>query len=377
MGLKACEPKRLRRGGCARKREGGAIAIMAALSLTMLLGFAALAIDVANLYVVRNELQNAADAAALAGVPCVYPRSGCLNTKVKAPDWGTAQQKATASISMNSSSKSNLADGVVEYGYWNITRSPVGLQSPATKPGANDYPAIKVTISKAAGVNGGPVLTYFARIFGVNSASVGATAVAVVSSPGYVGKGGLFPVALNSCLFAKATGYWDTTTGTAINDPATKAPYIFQIQSTYKSTDPCHAGQWTSFNTDANDVPTIRGFIANGNDAQLGDGNVTWIQPGVKDSLFDDPSGQHPSVNGCSAAGNKSCEYVIVPVVDNIDTHAKVPVVAFACLHILSASKKDKAITVQLEDKPDHCQASNSGGGGTAYGAVTPPRLAY
>ena len=66
------------------------MAVTAAFFLTALLGFAALAIDVAYLLVVRNELQNAADAAALAGAPCLYARAECMNLTSTAPDWSAA-----------------------------------------------------------------------------------------------------------------------------------------------------------------------------------------------------------------------------------------------------------------------------------------------
>jgi hypothetical protein len=48
-------------------RQQGAVAIMFALTVFVLLGFMALSIDLGRTYVVRTELQNAADAAALAG----------------------------------------------------------------------------------------------------------------------------------------------------------------------------------------------------------------------------------------------------------------------------------------------------------------------
>ena len=49
------------------KQTEGATAIIIALSLFALIGVASLAIDMGQLYTVRNELQNVADAAALAG----------------------------------------------------------------------------------------------------------------------------------------------------------------------------------------------------------------------------------------------------------------------------------------------------------------------
>lgn len=49
------------------QRQRGAVAIMLGLSIFVLFGFMALVIDLGRTYVVRTELQNAADAAALAG----------------------------------------------------------------------------------------------------------------------------------------------------------------------------------------------------------------------------------------------------------------------------------------------------------------------
>ena len=47
--------------------EQGVTAVIVTILLIVFLGVAALAIDIGHLYVVRNELQNAADAGALAG----------------------------------------------------------------------------------------------------------------------------------------------------------------------------------------------------------------------------------------------------------------------------------------------------------------------
>src|SRR6476661_6796114 len=47
--------------------QGGAVAVMVAVALPVLLGFAALTIDIGQALVARNELQDVADAGALAG----------------------------------------------------------------------------------------------------------------------------------------------------------------------------------------------------------------------------------------------------------------------------------------------------------------------
>jgi hypothetical protein len=50
-----------------KHRQGGAVAVMVGISLVVLVGFLALVLDLARLYLARTGLQNAADAAALSG----------------------------------------------------------------------------------------------------------------------------------------------------------------------------------------------------------------------------------------------------------------------------------------------------------------------
>lgn len=346
-----------------KNTQRGAVALIVALMMTLLLGFGALAVDIGNLLVVRNELQNAADASALSGAGYFYQ-----GTPV--PNWDLAEQKTTEAISLNQVTKVPLTDGDVRSGYWNLAGTPGELQLLPMTPTAQDAPAVKVTINKLSGKNGGEVKFYLAPILGINTASMSATAVAVVSSPGNVGPGGLFPVAIGKCMY---DNYWDSTATPPgpKNDPATGKPYVFNIFSLYHPVGQpnCSSGQWTTFADDVNDVASMRNLISNGNSGTLGIGDGTWIQPGTKDTLFS-------SVNDCSAAGDKSCEYETVPVVSldaSQEAHYSAPTLALACIHILSASKKDKSIQAQMSTK---CKTPNSGGVGPAYGALTPPRLA-
>ena len=52
--------------------QKGAVSVLVALTLPVLVGAGALAVDLAYLHVVRNQLQNDADAAALAGARKLY-----------------------------------------------------------------------------------------------------------------------------------------------------------------------------------------------------------------------------------------------------------------------------------------------------------------
>jgi Flp pilus assembly protein TadG len=366
----------------SKDKQRGSVAVVTAVSLVSLLGFAALAIDIGNLLVSRNELQNAADAAALAGAPCLFQRAQCGNTTAKEPDWTTATQKA---VSFATATTSNAVQGSAikvaqtGSGYWNITGAPGTLQGVPFTPGANDLPAISVTITKSAANANGSIPVFLASILGVTSLSASAAATAAVSRPGYVGPGGLFPIAISKCLY---DNYWDSSTnspklatstapisGQTVNQTP-NSPYVFQVSSAYQANG-CEAGQWTTLTSQQNDVPFVRGLIAGQNTDTLGIGSQpgAYIQPGEKNTLFD-------AVESCSADGDHSCEYKTVPVVSNVSGSGYKPVVAFACVRILKATNgSNPYVLVQMSNQPDKCQAVNAGGVGPNYGAITPPRL--
>src|SRR5687767_12232606 len=68
-----------------RRRQEGAVAVMVALSLGVLLGLAGIVIDVGRLFVLRSELQNAADACALAAA---FELDGNANALTRAENAG-------------------------------------------------------------------------------------------------------------------------------------------------------------------------------------------------------------------------------------------------------------------------------------------------
>ncbi|HET8730522.1 MAG TPA: TadG family pilus assembly protein [Moraxellaceae bacterium] len=338
-----------------RSRQRGAVAIMVAFFLLMIMGFAALALDSFHLFVVRNELQNDADAAVLAGAGALFT-SHLINT----PDFVTAEARAQAAIPLNPTMKAQLSQGEITGGYWNLTD---GFQPLPMTPSANDYAALKVKVLRSAGNNGGPVETFLAGMLGVSTVPLGAQATAVVMPPGGANPGALFPIAMTHCLF---TNFWDFTANNPVSDPATGNPFIFKIGTPYQY-DGCETGQWTSFLLDKNDTTTIRNLIANGNPDPISVGDQTWLEPGVKSALY-------TTVHNCSAAGDKTCEYVSMPVIETNDVtvHAQTKIAAFACLHILDAvGGSEKYVLVQMTLG---CHIDGSGGG-IYYGTTLPPKL--
>jgi hypothetical protein len=360
--------------------------------ILVLTGFAVLAIDVGRVFIVRGELQNVADSAALAGANCLTRNSSsvspseCLSTMSSTLNWGRAVEKAQAQLSQNQAGNraisSSGAGHVIDVGYWDMfNKRPSGgtLTSPLSTTfspiGTHDKPAIRVKVSKADGQNGGPILMLTRLMFGGNDVPMSATSVAVISSPGGVPAGNLLPMAINKCLFDT---YWNSANNTPYNATATSLngvtqvvgqPWVFRIGSAYRYGS-CDSGQWTSFEVDSNAASYIKGLINNGNATVLNIGDRTYIQNGAKTANYDDLLKKYPMPAGAD---------VLLPVVNypsGLDgVGSSIPIVAFALFHI-TAIEGGSGKYIQGYFKGGQTVGGTSGVG-PSYGVYTPPRLAY
>jgi len=155
---------RLRRG--PRPRRGN-ITILAALALVVVLGMAAASIDYAVLAMARQQLQDAVDAAALAG-------AGALQYGI---DQVGARQAITDTAAQNRvlGAPLTLATGDIQVGAWDeATRSVVPWSPAFTKAVA------RVTGRRTLDSANGQVPLFFSRIFGLNAVNLTATATAGV-----------------------------------------------------------------------------------------------------------------------------------------------------------------------------------------------------
>jgi hypothetical protein len=328
------------------RNESGAVVVLVAILLTVFLAIAALAIDVGYLASVRNELQNAADASALAGARAFAESSS------PTPNWTLAAATAQSSISINKSAGITLTDIEVETGYWNLARSPLGLQSTGITPGANDVAAVKARVNKADGSNSGKVQHWFGAFAGKGSSNVSADAVAVCGYAGAAGSGALpAPFAISDCTSDNM-------------DPGE----TFRIGSAYHYPDD-EAGQFTTFLVALNQVPAIRDLITNGNPSPVEIGDNVWIQPGTENSLYE--HNNHPSMNDFAG------KTIVVPVVSRCDLQNRgwAAVSGFACLHVVRAvGASQKYVEAYLVDP---CVAPGTEPGGPNYGAYAPPKLVW
>jgi Flp pilus assembly protein TadG len=287
--------------------QSGALAVWAGVVLVVMILIGALAVDIGRLAVVKSELQKAADAGALAG-------ARALSTGPPYPNWTNAQNLASATAQANKADGSLVTTCQVQVGYWNFswqaTTAPANLQSTGIVPTSQDAPAVKVAISKDTGQNSGPLLMLFGPVLGINAIAVSAQAVACITYEpvNQISPGQGFPL-------ATPKGFVDELWG---QNP----PVSFQIGSTYH--DPT-GGQWTSFLTNANDVPTIRDLIDSGNPTPIKVGDQIWIEPGTKTTLY-------------TEAATRIGQTVMLPIVaDDFSTHDQTPVLAFVPFYIEDA----------------------------------------
>ncbi len=142
-------------------RHGVAL-IWAALIIVVLLGFIGLAVDFAYAFLTANQLQNAADAAALAAAD-VLPFSS-----------SQAVTNATNTAASNKAAGTSviLASSDIEFGSYSRTTQ-------IFTPGGAGGNAVRVTARRTTGSANGPLNLLFAPIFGVSSINVSRQAVAI------------------------------------------------------------------------------------------------------------------------------------------------------------------------------------------------------
>jgi len=126
--------------------------------LVIILGFLSLGIDISKLMVTRTQLQNAADAAALAGASGINIDTGVI-------DRDTAVVRAQATSGLNKA----FRDGPEPV---ELFAADVAFPSPLE---------VKVTVRRQVGA-GGSMVTYLARVLGIPELEMTATATARADS---------------------------------------------------------------------------------------------------------------------------------------------------------------------------------------------------
>jgi len=165
----------------ALKDQRGQVLPLVALGMVLFMGMAGMTIDVGQAYIVRSQLQSAANAAALASATSVY--QGPTAVLLAAVPLSASQYDASGNTSPSTIASDITAGTTVSKGANYSPRLP-GVTTTATTTcvtatlagttcanSHTDQNVVRITESAS-------VPTFFMRVFGINSLSVGATATA-------------------------------------------------------------------------------------------------------------------------------------------------------------------------------------------------------
>jgi Flp pilus assembly protein TadG len=264
--------------------QGGVTAALIAVAMFALLGVAALAVDLGHLYVVRNELQNAADAGALAGARILYNDEGTsinVDANQRAYVTALANRSDKTAVEVNWTSGNT---GDVQRGHWsfaartftpNDSTAPVELWNVSTEEldaNVNFINAVRVIARRQAT----PAASFFARIFGHTGFELSATAVA------YIGFAGTLlpfdakqPIAICKQSILDESGDYTCGVGRMINSGSNAGH---------------NTGGWTNFSQpcETASAPTVKPLVCGaGNPEPLQLGQGTGTTGGEVQTAFD------------------------------------------------------------------------------------------
>jgi len=244
------------------KDQRGATVIIVALLILVFTGFAAVAIDIGHLLLVRNELQNAADAGCLAGARFLYGSDGMAvneNSNQLAYQAAIANKSDKAPVDVHWTA-GNMGD--VERGHWSFatrTFTPTEFTQPVNlwdvSPEELDAnPAFINALRVKTRRQDTPSASFFARIFGYETFSLSREAIAYIGFAGTLAPGEADqPIAIcrESLLM---NGQYTCSTGRMITN---HEPVAGQ-----------ESGGWTDFNQDSpcltgTNAETVRSLICN------------------------------------------------------------------------------------------------------------------
>jgi Flp pilus assembly protein TadG len=308
--------------------QSGSVALFVGIAIFVLLGAAALGLDIAHMVMVKSQLQKAADAGALAGArglwPLVLPAIDPATTRTPNCTAGADAAKVTAHN--NQVDGRNLAydsEITVEVGLWDFTARNF---TPGCTSNSN---AVRVKTRRDG------VVMLFAKIFGISTANIAGSAIGVMGPASAVGTGTL-PIAVDSHY----------------TDPWTN----IVIRMTPDNTD--NAGWFVKYPDSAN-ANTLKDYINKGTCPSLQIGDIINLQNGADASVME-------AIKNDLANGPIDC---LLPVVDTCKFGQDEPIVDFASVRITKVvstggNKRVEGIIIPLAENSSALPGGTNNKGG-------------
>jgi len=254
------------------RNQHGVVAVLISILTIVLAAITAFAIDVSHLFVVRNELQNAADAGALAGARFLYQQEGlAVNPDANLIAYNAAianrSEKVPVEVRWNGGN-----EGDIQRGHWSFaTRTftpndsllPIALWETtleALDQNPNFINAIRVRTRR----EDKPVASFLAGVFGIKSFTLSAEAIAYI---GFAGNLTPFEVDEPIAICQQSLlidGKYSCSVGRMINSGKLLAAHETAGWTDFNQVNPCLGG------TNANEVRSL----------VCGDGNPVSIRLG-------------------------------------------------------------------------------------------------
>jgi len=358
------------------RRESGTVLIFVTIALFALFGFVAWSTETGRAWQTKNQLQAAADSAALAGV------ENLLSADFTTVDEASARTAAMTYGAQQIVLGTNLSIGAtdVEVGSWDMAS-----QTFTPLPGNTDpdvVRAVRVATRRDSILNG-PMNTIFGRVLGVNSIDINTDAVA---EWGFAGSGGAglipLPIAIDCCKVAGpgcTANYCETISNTIPNPCSLSNGQTTSCLEFFATTE--QNACWTGFQTDSSavSVPMMEDIIANGNPDEVGkkpiyldNGTKTPIVQEIKDKF--DAEGSDTNGDGVVDSW-----VVTLPVVecqnpgDQCASGTPQSIVGFLCMDIheiiVTPDKLIKGDFICATDP--RCDIPGLGPGGSLVGSIS------
>jgi Flp pilus assembly protein TadG len=219
-----------------RRRRGGAI-VYTVIVLLVLIGFVGLAIDWGYMTWTAQKLQNAADAAALAGAQQVWMSHS--NAREAAVHLAALNEAGNKPVALNTNS-SNDAAGDVVIGHYD--RDAKTFTATTDRQVTN---AVRVVARRTTGSAAGPLPLFFGPVFDKKTAEVARYAIAIAIG----GPAQDSVIALNKTdpksFYIYGNGYMDLGEGSAQVDSSNDGGAVFQGTTlTFKAGQVNMVGAW-------------------------------------------------------------------------------------------------------------------------------------
>lgn len=342
--------------------QSGAVGLLFGLCLTLIVGVAALVIDLGQAFVVKREVQKAAEAGALAGARALALDPTKANGLAASLNWTYAKTQATNAVHQNSANGSFLNNfntdsdlAKVQAGYWDTNwtsaTAPANLNGYLDPAGyiadtTHEIPAVKVTIAQARSGSGGtaPITTYFASMLSVPSIAVQGSAVVMLPSITKTLNTSCFPFAIPQSY---AKSHW-------ADDP----PTPFTVGSVQHDTS---GGQWTTLGSTDNSANYVDSLILGTEaPAYISKGDQIYIQNGERGSVYNTVQTQF------AAHPNKI--YMVPVVKDGFLNGAWADVVGFVPYMVTATSGSGNNVYVEGHFVPGYVDPKGEGVSGDYTG---------